>query len=203
MASHFAPQSVVPSSQSPLAAIAVMLEDSDLAKRISGPGSSTSVYTSNDHTETQQTAYSETLAPASSTLKSASPEANDEHSPILDGLEDIQEEDDDEAYQSSNAPSPAHIRSHDKPIPKVARETRSFSPEKPSSDKTKIEAGPAKQPKQPTPTPFKPSVSQSSQKSKREPEKEEEESMEKRLEEVRRKMGAGGGGRLSRRRAGR
>ena len=53
-------------------------------------------------------------------------------------------------------------------------------------------------PVKPPPTP-----TQSSQRSKKEREREEEELMEKRREEIKRKMGAGHGGRLNRRRAAR
>jgi len=55
-------------------------------------------------------------------------------------------------------------------------------------------------PVKPTPTP---TPTLTSQKTKKERELEEEQLMEKRREEIKRKMGAGHGGRLGRRRAGR
>jgi len=78
------------------------------------------------------------------------------------------------------------------------------SPGEPSGKRLKME--PASQlarstsPVKPTPTP---TPTLTSQKTKKERELEEEQLMEKRREEIKRKMGAGHGGRLGRRRAGR
>lgn len=53
-----------------------------------------------------------------------------------------------------------------------------------------------------TVTPPGPTPTQTSQRTKREREREEEEALERRMEEMKRKMGSGRGGRLGRRRAG-
>ena len=95
----------------------------------------------------------------------------------------------------SESASPPQRRSPSRPDqrPAVNKRTGKKQREESSSGLARSES-----PVKPTPTP-----TQSSQRTKKEREREEEELMEKRREEIKRKMGAGHGGRLNRRRAAR
>jgi hypothetical protein len=102
-----------------------------------------------------------------------------------------------EVYRSSPEPSDRGRKSLS-PIPE--RERSEF-PKRERQSSIRLRS-PIKEARRRPSTPSKPTTSQLSQKSKREREMEEEEELEKRRQDMKRRMGAGGGGRLGRRRAG-
>lgn len=183
-----------------------MLDDPDLAKRVSGRSQGSSRDSGHATRSTQATATLDDSHSRGSQSQSRSPTKDDPAFTKEEALEDIAEEEEaEEEYHSSPAASPANTRSHRKSDSPSAEE-QSLSPVKedpntklaPSRPKASVRSA-----DKVSASPVKPSTTQLSQKSKREREKEEEESLEHRREEMKKRMGAGGGGRLGRRRAAR
>jgi len=105
------------------------------------------------------------------------------------GLSPVKEKE--EEYNSPSAPVPAS------PIAEPSRTRKAGSAKLVDTDTERPQRARTR-----TVTPPGPTPTQTSQRTKREREREEEEALERRKEEMKRKMGSGRGGRLGRRRAG-